>query len=116
MFVSTQFLRSSPSASDDANVVVRTFRMAETIDTVSERLTRLEVTVAQGFHESAARDAALDRKIDAVAETLNRKIDASTDVIREDIRAFKEEVRRSNDAIRLILVDHSRRLTDLEKK
>jgi len=90
--------------------------MSETIDNVSERLTRLEVTVAQGFHESAARDAALNRKIDSSAEALNRKIDANTDTIREDIRALREELRRSNDSTRLALVDHSRRLTDLENK
>ena len=88
--------------------------MSETIDNVSERLTRLEVTVAQGFHESAARDSALNRNIDSSAEALNRKIDANTDTIREDIRALREELRRSNDSIRLAFVDHSRRLTDLE--
>ena len=38
--------------------------MAETLDKVEERLTRLELTVAQGFHHAEERDLALARKVD----------------------------------------------------
>ena len=93
--------------------------MSETIDNVSERLTRLEVTVAQGFHDGAARDAALgrridalSRKVDATSDALSRKIDANTESIRHEMREFREEMRRANKSIRLVLVDHERRLTD----
>ena len=99
--------------------------MSETIDNVSERLTRLEVTVAQGFHDCAKRDDALSRKIDTSSDALNRKIDsrtevlsrkidASTDAVREDLRTLREEMQRTNDSIRDVLVDHSHRLKDLE--
>jgi hypothetical protein len=92
----------------------RDVALAGDIDVNSGRLTAFEVAVAQGFHESAARDAALNRKIDSTGESLNRKIDANTDAVREDIRALREEMQRTNDSIRQLLVDHSRRLDDLE--
>jgi hypothetical protein len=141
--------------------------VSETIERVSERLARLEVTVAQGFHECAVRDGelgkridaltrkvdsngdtlhrkidsvsvsldrridevnvsldhkidgvnvALNRKIEEVNTSLDRKIEVRTDAIREDIRALREEMRLTTDSIRLILVEHSGRLTDLENR
>jgi hypothetical protein len=108
--------------------------MSDTIDNVSERLTRLEVTVAQGFHDCSLRDDALerktdsldrkfdakfdalDRKIDSTADTLSRKIDANTDLLSRKIDDLAEEMRRSTDTIHLVLLDHSRRLNDLEDK
>lgn len=94
----------------------RDLALAGEIDVHSGRLTALEVTVAKGFHESAARDAALNRKIDSSAEALNRKIDANTELLSRKIGELAEEMRRNNDSIRLALVDHSRRLIDLESK
>jgi hypothetical protein len=101
--------------------------MSETIDNVSERLTRLEVTVAQGFHDSAVRDEALDRKIDAKFGALDRKVDASsaaldvkidanTEMLGRKIDALAAEMRQTTETIHLVRLDHSRRLNDLENK
>ena len=89
--------------------------MGDTVDKVAERLTKLEVTVAQGFHEvsrqfrdTETRDSELGRRIDGNSERLDRlesavakgfhnveerdfalvnKIDVQTQAIREDLRA-----------------------------
>lgn len=95
---------------------VRDAELAQKIDVNSHGLAALEVTVAQGFHESAARDFALGQRIDSLGDTLNRKIDANTGALSRQIHELTEEVRRSNDSIRLVLIDNSNRLTDLEKK
>ena len=112
-------------------VTSSTADMAEdTLDKVAERLVRLEVTVAQGFHEAKSRfhDAELRDM------TLSRKIDVNTESLRSDLRtvldavaSLGDEMRRTTDAIRqehaadrsvhgLALEEHARRLHDLESK
>ena len=70
--------------------------MAETLDNVSERLTRLEVTVAQGFHDAEQRDLALARKIDIQTEAIREDLRAAIDAI----NAFTDEARRTTDSLR----------------
>jgi hypothetical protein len=102
----------------------------ETLDQISERLVRLEVTFARGFHEAKSRfhDAEL-RDL-----TLSRKIDVNTESLRSDVRmvldavaSLGDEMRRTTDAIRqehaadravhgLALEEHARRLHDLGSK
>ena len=107
---------------DDGSVVGGK-RLAEHFEKLEERLTRLEVTVAQGFHDAEARDLALARKIDI-----------QTEAIREDLRAaieamntFAEESRRTATSIRkehaadrgvliVTLQQHARRLHGLENE
>ena len=71
---------------------------------LSERLTNLEVTVAQGFHDlshdmtqgfeaSKARDIELDRKIDASTESLRREIRTVIDTV----NSLGEEIRRKRE-------------------
>jgi len=79
--------------------------MADTVDKVSERLTNLEVTVAQGFHDmkhdmekgfagSMARDIELDRKIDANTESLRHEIRTVIDTV----NSLGEDIRRKREA------------------
>lgn len=95
--------------------------MAETLDKVAERLTRLEVTVAQGFHDAEARDLALARKVDIQTEAMREDLRAAIDAL----NAFAAESRRTADSLRkehaadralltVTLQQHSRRLHDLE--
>lgn len=102
--------------------------MPETLDDVSERLTRLEVTVAEGFHD--ARSRFHDAELRDMA--LSRKIDVNTESLRSDLRtvlaavaSLGDEMRRTTDAIRqehaadrtvltLAIEEHARRLHDLE--
>ena len=97
--------------------------MAETLEKVEERLTRLEVTVAQGFHDSEQRDLALSRKIDIQTEAIRADLRAAVDAM----NAFAEEARRTSESLRqehaadravltVTLQQHSRRLHDLETK
>lgn len=64
--------------------------MAETIDNVSDRLTNLEVTVAQGFHDNELRDLNLSRKIDVATEAL--RTDMRT--VMDAVTSLGEEMRR----------------------
>ena len=50
--------------------------MAETLEKVEERLTRLEVTVVQGFHDT-----------EQLVLAMARKYDIQTEAIRADLRA-----------------------------
>ena len=77
--------------------------MPETLADVSERLTRLEVTVAEGFHD--ARSRFHDAELRDMA--LSRKIDVNTESLRSDLRtvldavaSLGDEMRRTTDAIR----------------
>ena len=72
--------------------------MAETLDKldkVEERLTRLEVTVAQGFHDAEERDLALARKLDIQTEAIRADLRAAVDAM----SAFAEESRRTTDSL-----------------
>jgi hypothetical protein len=95
--------------------------MAETLDKVEERLTRLEVTVAQGFHDAEQRDLALARKVDIQTEAIRGDLRAAIDAL----NAAAEESRRTADSIRkehavdrailtVTLQQHARRLHDFE--
>lgn len=105
--------------------------MDETVDKVAERLARLarlEVTVAQGFHETKSRfheaelrDHALSRKIDVNTESLRADfqtlveiVTANTDEARRTTIALRAEHAADRDILRLALEQHSRRLNDLE--
>ena len=104
--------------------------MEDTIDNVAERLARLEVTVAQGFHENKARfheaelrDQARDRKIDVVTESLRGDIQTVAqavttlgDEMRRTTSAIREEHAADREILRLTLENHARRLHDLESK
>jgi hypothetical protein len=77
--------------------------MAETLDKMSEQLTRLEVTVAGGFHEvksrfhdAELRDSALSRKIDVNTESLCSDLRTVLDAV----ASLGDEMRRTTDAIR----------------
>jgi hypothetical protein len=108
---------------DDGNVVEGK-SMAETLDPldkVAERLTRLEVTVAQGFHDAEERDLALARKVDIQTEAIRADLRAAIDAM----NGFAEESRRTADSLRkehaadravltVTLQQHARRLHDLE--
>jgi DNA-binding ferritin-like protein len=95
--------------------------MPETIDKVSERLARLEVTVAQGFRDCEARDAALSEKIDVNTESLRDDIRTVLDAV----GSLADELRRTADSIRnehaadrklvtVALQQHAKRIHDLE--
>ena len=95
----------------------------ETLDKVSERLVRLEVTVAQGFHDAELRDLSLNRKIDVTTEALRSDIRNVLDAV----TSLGDEMRRTTDIIRkehaadravhtLALEQDARRLHDLESK
>lgn len=101
--------------------------MSDTIDKVSERLTGLEVTVAQGFHDLKPRFqsidqsfAQVDRRFEQIGRrltdlqhnvdrrfhdaeqrdlALSRKIDVTTESLRSDIKAVLDELRRGFDSI-----------------
>jgi hypothetical protein len=107
---------------DDGNVVDGN-RMAETLERVEERLTRLEVTVAQGFHDTEQLVLAMARKIDVQTEAIRGDLRAAVDAM----NAFAEESRRTADSLRkehaadrklltLTLQQHGRRLHDLETR
>ena len=103
--------------------------MDETIDKVAERLTQLEVSVAEGFHDAKARFHDAELRDSA----LSRKIDVNTDALRGDIQTvleavgeLAEELRRTTtsirkehaadrDIFRLAIEQHSRRLNALEQ-
>jgi hypothetical protein len=104
--------------------------MSDTLETVAERLARLEVTVAEGFHDTKVRFHDMEQGL----LTLSRKVDVQTEAIREDLRSaidamntFAEEARRTTDSVRrehaadravltVALQQHARRLHDLEQK
>src|SRR6478609_6218360 len=112
---------------------LRTEAMAETIDQVAERLARLELTVAQGFHECATRDTGLSLKIDLGLSALSQKVDINTESLRNDLQtvlnavdSLSDEFRRTaeymrkehaadREVFRLTLVDHAHRLNKLEQ-
>ena len=100
----------------------------EDIMAVDERLSRLETTVATGFHDHSQRFDRLEDRMFA----LENKLDVVADSIRADLKtvieavtAGTEEMRRTTAAIRKehqadrrlmmsILDDHSHRLRTLE--
>jgi hypothetical protein len=105
---------------DDGNVVDGE-RMAETLDKLEERLTRLEVTVAQGFYNAELRDAALSNKIDVNTEALRSDLHTvlnAVDSLTDELRRTTESIRKEHAADRAILTlslqQHSRRIHDLE--
>ena len=95
--------------------------MAETLEKVGERLTRLEVTVAQGFHDSEMRDSALSNKIDVNTEALRSDLQTvlnAVDSLADELRRTTESIRKEHAADRAVLTlalqQHARRLHDLE--
>ena len=97
--------------------------MAETLDKVEERLTRLEVTVAQGFHDAEARDSALSNKIDVNTEALRSDLHTvlnAVDSLADELRRTTDSIRREHAADRKVLTltlqQHARRLHDLESR
>jgi len=95
--------------------------MAETIDNVSERLTKLEVTVAQGFHDAEMRDLALSSKVDVTVESLRDEIRSVANAVAslgDEMRRTVDTVRKEHAADRNVLTvtlqQHARRLNDLE--
>ena len=95
--------------------------MAETLDKVEARLTRLELTVAQGFHDAEERDLALARKVDIQTEAIRADLRAAIDAM----NGFAEESRRTADSLRkehaadravltVTLQQHARRIHHLE--
>ncbi len=96
--------------------------MAETLDKVAERLTRLEVTVAGGFQDAELRDSALSRKIDVNTESLRGDLrtvlDAVTELaeeVRRTTTSIRKEHAADRDIFRLAIEQHSRRINPLEK-
>ena len=67
----------------------------DTLDTIAERLTLLEVTVAQGFHDAEERDLALARKVDIQTEAIRADLRAAIDAM----NGFAEESRRTTDSL-----------------
>ena len=95
--------------------------MEVTLDKVAERLTRLEVTVAQGFHDAEQRDLALARKIDIHTEAIRadlRAVIGAMSAAAEESRRTAESIRKEHAADRAVLTltlqQHSRRLHNLE--
>lgn len=95
--------------------------MAETTDQIAERLARLEVSVANGFHHAEQRDLALARKIDIQTEAMRADIRAAIDALiasAEESRRTAESLRREHAADRAVLTvalqQHATRLHDLE--
>ena len=93
--------------------------MDETLDKVAERLTHLEVTVAQGFHDEEQRDLALARKIDIQTEAIRDDLRAAIESMHaaaEQSRRTAESIRKEHAADRAILTvtlqQHSKRLRD----
>ena|SRR6185436_12230011 len=104
--------------------------MADPIETISESLARLELTVAEGFHESRARfrdmeqrDLALSQKIDVQVEAMRADLQATA----EALNAFAEESRRTAESIRkehaadravltVTLQQHAKRIHELEER
>ena len=96
----------------------------EDVMAVDERLSRLETTVATGFHEQGQRIEriedrmfGLENKVNVVAESIR----ADLKTVLEAVTAGTEEMRRTTEAIRKeheadrrltrsILEDHSKRL------
>jgi hypothetical protein len=104
--------------------------MADSLDKLAERLARLEVTVAEGFHDTRQRFQDLDERV----ATMGSKFDIQTEAIREDLQktaatlnVFAEESRRTAESMRkehaadravltVTLQQHARRIYDLENK
>ena len=70
--------------------------IADTVEKVAERLTKLEMTVATGFHQVDQRFSAMSRKIDVNVEALRGDIQG----VAETVAALAAEMRRTTDAIR----------------
>ena len=97
--------------------------MAEALDKVEERLTRLEATVAQAFHDAEERDLALVRKIDLQTEAIRADLQAAIDALNastEESRRTVDSLRKEHAANRAVLTvtlqQHARRLHDREKR
>ena len=97
--------------------------MSETVDKVSEQLTRLEVTVAQGFHDVEARDLALSGKIDVNTEAVRGDVKTVLDGVTSlaaELRRTTEALRQEHSADRALLTlslqQHARRLHDMEQR
>ena len=107
----------------------------EDVMAVDERLSRLEATVAEGFHGNGKRFGDLEGRMDRLEDrmfALENKLDIVADSIRADLKTVLEavtagtdEMRRTTDAIRKehqtdrrlimsILDDHRHRLRTLE--
>jgi hypothetical protein len=97
--------------------------MSENVEKVSERLTQLEVTVAQGFHDAEMRDLALSSKIDVISESMRDEIRT----VANAVASLSHEMRRTIDAVRkehaadrkvltVTLQQHARRLNELEPR
>ena len=104
-------------------MVTSSLSMADTIDSVAERLARLEVTVAKGFHNSEQQILALSRKVDIQVEAIRADLQSTA----EALNGFAEESRRTTDSIRkehaadravmtAVLQQHAARLNDLENR
>ena len=110
--------------------------MADTVDKVAERLAKLEMTVAEGFHsvegrlrsidqtlhDAELRDLALSQKVDVTAEALRgdvRTVLEAVTSVGEEMRRTTDSIREEHAANRAVLVtaveQHARRIHTLEQ-
>ena len=96
--------------------------MSETVEQVSEGLTRLEVTVAKGFHEMELRFSALNRKIDVNVESLRGDIQGVAELVtshiaemRRTTEALRKEHAADREVLRLSLLNHAERIHVLQR-
>lgn len=61
-------------------------RMPDTVDKIAERLARVDVTVAQAFHDTELRFQQIEAQLKATESRLTRKIDENTESLRTEIR------------------------------
>ena len=73
---------------------------------VDERLSRLETTVATGFHEQGQRIERIEDRMSA----LENKVNVVGESIRADVKTVLEAVTAYRRLTRSILEDHSKRL------
>ena len=91
--------------------------MAETFDKLEERLTRLEVTVAEGFHDTKSqlnqaelRDMALSQKIDVNTESLRGDLQtvlSAVDSLADEFRRTLNTCEKSTPRIARCFVSRS---------
>jgi hypothetical protein len=104
--------------------------MSDDVEKVAGRLAKLEVTVAEGFHDTASklhqaelRDFALSQKIDVQTESLRADIKAVLDAVgslTDEMRRASESIRKEHETdrklTRLTLLDHTKRTLPVETR
>ena len=91
--------------------------MADDIMAVDERVTKLEVTVVEGFHELGGRMDRLDDRMDAFNEKLClvlERLDLLSAEIRATTTAMARESRADRRLMFAMLKDHRVRIEVLE--